>query len=193
MSGLRTWAATSNNPAYSAICGNFSAMAPALTCKTRHAPSREEHPERWPSGLRRTLGKRVCGKPYRGFESHSLRHYTVLLHIRSFESTAKTTSSAIKAVAASAAMLPLDTAQTVAFDRGFGGRISARGNTWPASSNRSTSHAKRGPVNTLTATVSTSSSRAPRRRTGATGTGRTASSAGSALAHSKTCRSRMHA
>ena len=31
-------------------------------------------PERWPSGLRRTLGKRVCGKPYRGFESHSLRH-----------------------------------------------------------------------------------------------------------------------
>src|SRR5689334_14233453 len=30
-------------------------------------------PERWPSGLRRTLGKRVCGKPYRGFESHSLR------------------------------------------------------------------------------------------------------------------------
>src|SRR5258706_16171642 len=47
---------------------------PALTCKTRPAPSREEHPERWPSGLRRTLGKRVCGKPYRGFESHSLRH-----------------------------------------------------------------------------------------------------------------------
>jgi hypothetical protein len=33
--------------------------------------------ERWPSGLRRTLGKRVCGKPYRGFESHSLRHHTV--------------------------------------------------------------------------------------------------------------------
>src|SRR4051794_19588013 len=33
------------------------------------------HPERWPSGLRRTLGKRVCGKPYRGFESHSLRQF----------------------------------------------------------------------------------------------------------------------
>jgi hypothetical protein len=32
--------------------------------------------ERWPSGLRRTLGKRVCGKPYRGFESHSLRHFS---------------------------------------------------------------------------------------------------------------------
>ena len=31
-------------------------------------------PERWPSGLRRTLGKRVCVKAYRGFESHSLRH-----------------------------------------------------------------------------------------------------------------------
>src|SRR5262245_66485638 len=31
-------------------------------------------PEGWPSGLRRTLGKRVYGKPYRGFESHSLRH-----------------------------------------------------------------------------------------------------------------------
>jgi len=39
----------------------------------------------------------------------------------------KTTSSAIKAVAASSAMLPLITAQTVAFDRGFGGRISRGG------------------------------------------------------------------
>src|SRR3954452_12126940 len=29
--------------------------------------------ERWPSGLRRTLGKRVYVNPYRGFESHSLR------------------------------------------------------------------------------------------------------------------------
>src|ERR1700730_6266500 len=34
-------------------------------------------PEGWPSGLRRTLGKRVYGKPYRGFESHSLRQYVV--------------------------------------------------------------------------------------------------------------------
>jgi Arm DNA-binding domain len=58
----------------------------------------------------------------------SLRHYTVLLCIRLFESTAKTTSSETKAVAASSAMLPLVTAQTVAFDRGFGGRIS-RGRT----------------------------------------------------------------
>src|SRR5258707_11758438 len=62
------------------LFAEISAMAPALTCKTRHAPSREEHPERWPSGLRRTLGKRVCGKPYRGFESHSLRQLVVLPH-----------------------------------------------------------------------------------------------------------------
>src|SRR6516225_2669692 len=34
-------------------------------------------PEGWPSGLRRTLGKRVYGKPYRGFESHSLRQNEV--------------------------------------------------------------------------------------------------------------------
>ena len=33
-----------------------------------------EYKERWPSGLRRTLGKRVYGQPYRGFESLSLRH-----------------------------------------------------------------------------------------------------------------------
>ncbi len=35
--------------------------------------------ERWPSGLRRTLGKRVCGQPYRGFESHSLRQFLLIL------------------------------------------------------------------------------------------------------------------
>ena len=107
--------------------GNFGGRArPPL--QNQSCPFKRGPPERWPSGLRRTLGKRVCGKPYRGFESHSLRHYTVLLHIRLFESTAKTTSSAIKGVAASAAMLPLDTAQTVAFDRGFGGWI-PRGGT----------------------------------------------------------------
>jgi hypothetical protein len=37
--------------------------------------------EGWPSGLRRTLGKRVYGKPYRGFESHSLRHITSIFSI----------------------------------------------------------------------------------------------------------------
>ena len=30
--------------------------------------------ERWPSGLRRTLGKCVYCQRYRGFESHPLRH-----------------------------------------------------------------------------------------------------------------------
>ena len=30
--------------------------------------------ENWPSGRRRTLGKRVRGRPLRGFESHVLRH-----------------------------------------------------------------------------------------------------------------------
>jgi hypothetical protein len=43
-------------------------------------PFKRRPPERWPSGLRRTLGKRVCGKPYRGFESHSLRQHDVLPH-----------------------------------------------------------------------------------------------------------------
>ena len=52
--------------------------AAAVTCKKSSRPFKTGHPERWPSGLRRTLGKRVCGKPYRGFESHSLRHYVPL-------------------------------------------------------------------------------------------------------------------
>ena len=33
--------------------------------------------ERWPSGLRRTLGKRVKGQLFRGFESHSLRQISM--------------------------------------------------------------------------------------------------------------------
>ena len=41
------------------------------------------------------------------FQFLSLRHYTIHLCIRLFESTAKTTSSATKTVAASSAMLPL--------------------------------------------------------------------------------------
>ena len=47
--------------------------SPSLA-KVRARLQEKAAPERWPSGLRRTLGKRVCGKPYRGFESHSLRH-----------------------------------------------------------------------------------------------------------------------
>jgi hypothetical protein len=100
--------------------------SPSLA-KVRARLQEKAAPERWPSGLRRTLGKRVCGKPYRGFESHSLRHYTVLLCIRLFEITGKTTTSATKTVAASSAMLPPVTAQTVGFDRRFGGRISRGG------------------------------------------------------------------
>jgi hypothetical protein len=50
-------------------------------------------------------------------------------------------------------MLLLVIVQTVAFDCGFGGRISAMENTWQASSSRSTSNAKLAPANTLTATV----------------------------------------
>ena len=35
--------------------------------------------ERWPSGWRRTLGKCVYEQSYRGFESHSLRHFKPLV------------------------------------------------------------------------------------------------------------------
>src|SRR5882672_6452426 len=52
--------------------GNFSGRA-RRPLQNRPCPFKRGPPERWPSGLRRTLGKRVCGKPYRGFESHSLR------------------------------------------------------------------------------------------------------------------------
>ncbi len=37
--------------------------------------------ERWPSGLRRTLGKCVYCQRYRGFESHSLRHLLVFTNL----------------------------------------------------------------------------------------------------------------
>ena len=40
--------------------------------RLRSSPS-EREPEGWPSGRRRTPGKCVCGKPYRGFESRPLR------------------------------------------------------------------------------------------------------------------------
>ena len=54
--------------------GNFSGLA-RRPLQNQSCPFKRGPPERWPSGLRRTLGKRVCGKPYRGFESHSLRHF----------------------------------------------------------------------------------------------------------------------
>ena len=52
---------------------NFAAPVQRPLQKLSHPFMRGAQKERWPSGLRRTLGKRVCGKPYRGFESHSLR------------------------------------------------------------------------------------------------------------------------
>src|SRR3954468_11056979 len=52
--------------------GNFGGRA-WRPLQNQSCPFKRRPPERWPSGLRRTLGKRVCGKPYRGFESHSLR------------------------------------------------------------------------------------------------------------------------
>src|SRR5260370_4345721 len=51
-------------------------------------------------------------------------------------------SSATKAVAASSAMLPLVTAQTVAFERGVGGRISRCRTLGGQNSSRSKSKAK---------------------------------------------------
>ncbi len=39
--------------------------------------------ERWPSGLRRTLGKRVRVYPLRGFESHPLLHFPACYHVLS--------------------------------------------------------------------------------------------------------------
>ena len=63
----------SKYPIFSINWGNLSKPARAPLQKPS-CPFKRGPPERWPSGLRRTLGKRVCGKPYRGFESHSLRH-----------------------------------------------------------------------------------------------------------------------
>src|SRR4030081_2590067 len=67
---------TSNYPGHSIICGNLRRRRRSRLQKSS-CPFKTGHPERWPSGLRRTLGKRVCGKPYRGFESHSLRQQLI--------------------------------------------------------------------------------------------------------------------
>jgi hypothetical protein len=63
-----------NYPVYSNNYGYFCRRAPP-PLQNPPRPFKRGPPERWPSGLRRTLGKRVCGKPYRGFESHSLRQF----------------------------------------------------------------------------------------------------------------------
>ena len=51
---------------------NLSTSENAFTHR-RHRVSSCHKEERWPSGRRRTLGKRVCWKQYRGFESLPLR------------------------------------------------------------------------------------------------------------------------
>ena len=48
-----------------------SAAALGTLCNTRRRTTRDE--DRWPSGLRRTPGKRVGGQPSRGFESLPVR------------------------------------------------------------------------------------------------------------------------
>src|SRR3979411_3510460 len=63
---------TSNYPGHSIICGNLRRRRRSRLQKSS-CPFKTGHPESGPRGVRRTLGKRVCGKPYRGFESHSLR------------------------------------------------------------------------------------------------------------------------
>jgi hypothetical protein len=63
-------------PNKSDCCGKRRRLARSRLQKLSR-PVMRGHTERWPSGLRRTLGKRVCGKPYRGFESHSLRQLAI--------------------------------------------------------------------------------------------------------------------
>ena len=69
----------------------------------------------WPKKVRNTLSFKA---------RHSLRRSAVLPRTRSFEPTAKN-EFRYKTVADSPAMLPLVTAQTVASERGVGGRIFA--------------------------------------------------------------------
>src|SRR6516225_8041023 len=114
----------------------ISADRPTVPCKISGAPSREGAPERWPSGLRRTLGKRVCGKPYRGFESHSLRQYIVLHCSWSFELHNKISDLRQRTVLRSSWMFFLIGSLTVDLARGFGGRFSWRNNGWKAQTTR---------------------------------------------------------
>jgi hypothetical protein len=69
-------AAGARTPSISCACGEAPLGSPPPAAGSGvdgSAPLAGPRPEGWPSGLRRTLGKRVYGKPYRGFESHSLR------------------------------------------------------------------------------------------------------------------------
>ena len=53
---------------------SLSASFPRRPTDRAPCQKKPDFPERWPSGRRRTLGKRVYPRGYRGFESHSLRH-----------------------------------------------------------------------------------------------------------------------
>src|SRR6185312_4415999 len=61
----RAW--TARNRGARAICSGET----CLIGLDRYSP--RDFAEGWPSGLRRTPGKCVCGKPYRGFESRPFR------------------------------------------------------------------------------------------------------------------------
>src|ERR1700739_2151108 len=56
-----------------AHCSRSRAIGARMDAATIMLLMNQRPQEGWPSGLRRTLGKRVCVKAYRGFESHSLR------------------------------------------------------------------------------------------------------------------------
>ena len=47
-------------------------------------PNRAYNADRWPSGRRRTPGKCVGGRPSPGFESLSVRQFSVLLYYEAF-------------------------------------------------------------------------------------------------------------
>ena len=65
--------------------------------------------ERWPRGLRRTLGKRVYSKGYRGFESLFLRQFTALMALKILDNRRVRQAITLLAVAAMAlVMLPIE-------------------------------------------------------------------------------------
>jgi hypothetical protein len=85
-------------------------------------------------------------------------------------------NGATKVVATSSAILPLVTAQTVAFERGVGGRISQSRTLGGQRLSRSKSNAKFGTISSSSSSASTS------KKLELPGTGKMASSAGYAYA-----------
>src|SRR4029077_20849972 len=68
-----------NYTTVSIVCGNCDS-ASQRPLQNPPCPFMRRLPERWPSGLRRTLGKRVYVKAYRGFESHPLRQLVIYFY-----------------------------------------------------------------------------------------------------------------